>query len=92
MTKQIIIEAVRDVVKEEVKPIKEELSQVKTRLSKLENKVDFLTDTVIDFAGSVKKFDEEQTILSSHVSDHTNQLEKLVAIHPHYIHHPYVSV
>ena len=43
----------------------------------LGEKVDHLTEVVVDFAGQVKKFDEEQTVLSGQVSRVTDRVEKL---------------
>src|SRR3990167_8735643 len=47
------------------------------KVDNLANKVDNLTNIVTDFAGSVKKFDEEQVLLSARVSDVTDRVEKL---------------
>ena len=47
------------------------------KFDKLSEKVDHLSEVVIDFAGHVKKFDEEQTVLSGQVSRVTDRVEKL---------------
>jgi chromosome segregation ATPase len=47
------------------------------RFDGLTQKIDKLTEVVIDFAGQMKKFDEEQTVLSGHVSNLTDRVEKL---------------
>jgi chromosome segregation ATPase len=43
----------------------------------LTQKIDKLTEVVIDFSGQMKKFDEEQTVLSGQVSNLTDRVEKL---------------
>ena len=105
LTKKIIEEVVRDVVKSELTEVstkliriessldnvenrlgdvenrldkvENSLDKVENRLEVVENKVDKLNTTVTDFAGQVKKFDEEQTVLSDHVSNRTDRIEKL---------------
>lgn len=47
------------------------------KVDNLADKVDNLTNIVTDFAGSVKKFDEEQVLLSARVSDTIDRVEKL---------------
>ncbi len=91
LTKQIILDAVRTVVKEEVSGLKTHLDALETRFDTLETrfdtletrfdtleqKVDNLSATVTDFAGQVKKFDEEQTVLSHRSSIHSKQIEDI---------------
>ena len=60
ITKQIIDEVVTKSIKTELIPINYELIEIKTSIKELTNKVDHLTDNVVDLAGSVRKFDEEQ--------------------------------
>lgn len=68
-------------VKSDVFDIRYDLNNLKkevnTRFDRLENKIDKLTDAVADFAGNVKKFDEEQTVLSSYMVDRTDRIENL---------------
>ena len=77
LTKQIIIDAVRGVVKEELKPVNARLFEVENKLDKLESKFDIMSNTLTDFAGQVKKFDEEQTVMSGQLSNRTDRIENI---------------
>lgn len=70
LTKQIIQTVVRDEIRAELEPLN-------LKIDTLADKVDNLTNIFIDFAGSVKKFDEEQVLLSARVSDTIERVEKL---------------
>lgn len=70
LTKQIIQTVVRDEIRAELEPLN-------LKIDTLADKVDNLTNIVTDFAGSVKKFDEEQVLLSARVSDTIERVEKL---------------
>lgn len=70
LTQLIIKKIVKDQIVEELKPVWQELRSIN-------RKIDRLTDIVLDFAGQVRKFDEEQTLLSDHVSGLTDRVEKL---------------
>jgi len=90
-TQQIIENIVRTVIKSELSEVKTDLAlvktdivlvktdlaEVKTGLSALERKVDTLNSTVIDFAGKMLKFDQEQAFLSGHMANRTDRIEKL---------------
>lgn len=67
LTKNIIQEIVSQTIREEVNPQLKEINQ----------KIDNLTNIVTDFAGDYKNLKEDHDVLSGHVSDHSDRLEKL---------------
>ena len=77
LTKQIIDEVVQKSIKAEFIPLKQRLNEMDSKIDTLGEKIDKLTDIVTDFAGSVKKFDEEQTVLSGQMINRTDRIEKL---------------
>lgn len=84
LTKQIIQGVVHKEVKSELIPITKKLDglsdwfdTLSNQVGNLTNKVDKLTDIVTDFAGSVKKFDEEQTVMSGQVSNLADRVDKI---------------
>ncbi len=91
-TNKIIEEILKKVVSSQIEPIQNSLAILERRVlateKNLENKMDNLEGNlgtkldrligdVSDFAGKVQKFDEEQTVLSSHSSQHSDLIDKL---------------
>lgn len=64
-----VVEKTEGKLRQEIESSKEELrNEIKKNHNEVMNKLDSI-------AGSVNKFDEEQTALSYRVSEHTDQLE-----------------
>jgi hypothetical protein len=88
VTQQIIKTIVRQQIKEELVPTNQKIDSlardtdkkfatVNQRFDVVNTKLDKVMEIVVDFAGQVKKFDEEQTVLSDHVSNLTDRVEKI---------------
>jgi septal ring factor EnvC (AmiA/AmiB activator) len=84
LTQQIIKDIVKQEVKSELTEVKADIKSIYQRFDgvdqkfeSINQKIDKLTEIVVDFAGQVKKFDEEQTVLSGQVSNITDRVEKL---------------
>lgn len=81
LTKQIIEKVVSKTVKSALTDTNTRLDQLETKMDKkfteIGKKIDNLNSTVINFAGQVKTFDEEQTFLSHRSSVHSKQIERL---------------
>ena len=71
-----VVEKTEEKLRQEIKgtegKLRQELGALQTTVKKNHEEVIERLDSI---AGSIKKFDEEQTILSYRVSEHTDQLE-----------------
>lgn len=64
-------------MKGDVNQLQQNVIQLQENLVKLNEKVSKFYDLIDSVMGDFKKFDEEQTLLSGRVSDHSDRLEKL---------------
>jgi len=58
------------VMQDQIKALQENFNKLNTQMTKFYDLIDGVM-------GDFKKFDEEQTLLSGRVSDHTDRLEKI---------------
>ncbi len=81
LTRQIIKDIVAEEVQLSTSILQDDLKSLEKKFDQkfdgLEQKVDSVITQLTDIAGQFKKFDEEQTILSGHMSDRTDRIEKL---------------
>ena len=77
LTKQIIEDVMRKVIRIELTDVKSELTEIRSRLDRVETKVDVLNTSVSNFSGQVQKFDDEQTFITNRQGIHNDRNENL---------------
>jgi hypothetical protein len=76
-TNQIIKEIVHQEIQVELIPVNAKLDEISKVLNVLSKDVTNIKNTVTDLAGDIRRFDQEQTVMSSHVLSNTDRIENL---------------
>lgn len=78
LTRQIIKNAIKEEVRDALVLTNNKIDalarETSEKFEKINTKIDKLTEIVVDFAGQVKKFDEEQVVMSGRLSDTVDRL------------------